>query len=731
MKRLLAVSALLLFAIAPAQALVTCRYTATPLLMRSNGLAEPIGDIFIQCQGGAPFQSLSGTIQMAVSTPLGNRLTGDLLPDVTLAVETGAGFTNLSAVQVRTSATSMLAIENVNTIFGPSGEIAFRISGLRAKTAELVRALLIMNVDPLVTAPGSIVIVGADSRRTLGVNGTTTFSGATTPLPEALDFGVMLASDARRLTSRVTETEASMLEPAIPGGAATRILVRFHYVLPGGKVIVPDALAGSSAVMQTSIGELGVPASAGQYQAGPQRSLLLARVKGADPMGAGGAVLFAPHSGANILSAVGEAELHEGVYYAVYEVLDANPSVVETLHIPAWIVMPPDCPSTSYLIEQEVHLAPLSDVDGPSGTLPIPRFLPQETGNDCSILADCQAPYFPKLGLHVNGPTEFTLVSGGRFGRGDAIVSNEGGGLLAWRVSVRYHKGDGWVTFYPHAEMNGATLMFTVLPKDLPPGEYTADIVVTGMRGAGEIAIPLKATVTPAEPASPPPAQPPPANPPPVQPPPPTEPPQPPPPAPFIADVLNAGNRVPGPLAPGSLAVVLGSELSASTVVRVDGVPVRVVSGTPTEAMIELPPVLAGDMAFLRAETGGQFSNFWGMEVAPVSPAVLSALNEESGSVNSAEAAATTDRILRLSITGTKYARQPLYVKIHDREISELLPLDGVTPESGTEVVRFRIPGDLPAMRTAVLVCGEPDVRPGMRRCAQPFDVYLKRPADE
>ncbi len=710
MKRLLASAALLTLAIAPASAAVTCQYTATPLLMRSNGLAEPVGDILIQCRGGGPFQNINGYFQMALSSPLGNRLDGDILPDVKLAVQTTGGFVTLNGAQARLLVNSLIAIERIDTLFDAGGEITFRISGLRAKTAQPVQAFLSMNVNPLPGVPSSLMTLGFDGGKTLGVNGTTNFSGATTPISGPLSFSVMMASDARRFTTRITETEAAMLQTALPGGAATRILVRFHDVLPIGKVIVPDAIAGSNAVVQTSIGELGVPASAGQYQASSKGSLLLARVEDADPNGAGGSVVFTPQPGLNVLSTVGEAEFHEGIYYAVYEVLDRDSFMLESLHVPAWIVMPPDCPSTSYLVEQEVHLAPLSEAEGPSATLPIPRFTPQQTVDDCMVLSDCSAPYFPKLGIYVNGPTEFKLVSGGAFGRGDAIVSNHGGGLLAWRVSVRYHQGSGWVTYYPDAWVNSATLMYTVLPDKLPPGEYTADIVITGMRGAGELIIPLKVTV---------------AAPVPGEPPPPT------PPAPFIADLLNPANRVPGPLAPGSLAVVIGRDFSGETVVRIDGVPVRVVSVTPTELLIEMPPVLAQPMAYMRAENRGQFSNFWGLEVAPVAPAVLGVFNEESGTANSQETAATTGSILWLTLTGTRYAKQPVYVKLHDREITELLPLQAITLSPGTEAVRFRIPADLPAMRTAVLVCGEPEARPDQRRCAQPVDVYLKRPAGE
>jgi hypothetical protein len=191
------------------------------------------------------------------------------------------------------------------------------------------------------------------------------------------------------------------------------------------------------------------------------------------------------------------------------------------------------------VIRSSVSLGPVSEVRGVSESAPVPRFSANVAINDCPLLNDCAAPYFPHLRVTPISPTEFTAPAGAGHQIGNVIVENTGGNLLEWRVSVRYADGADWIRIFPEAGVGRATVRFDVLPGNLTPGEYSAQLVVTGLANAGEAVIPVLLRVT--------------------MPLPPVEPP------PVIHDVVNAGNRIPGPVAPGSLAVVLG-EASLSRV---------------------------------------------------------------------------------------------------------------------------------------------------------------------
>lgn len=145
--------------------------------------------------------------------------------------------------------------------------------------------------------------------------------------------------------------------------------------------------------------------------------------------------------------------------------------------------------------------------------------------------------------------------------------------------------------------------------------------------------------------------------------------------------------------------------------------------------MIEVPPALdpAIGRAPVRVDRGGKISAPWGVEIAPVAPAVVLAMNEDDGKLNSAEDPVRTGSALALLVTGLRLAVEPVFVRIHDRDIEEFLRMDGVEEPAGVRLLRFIVPEDLPAMSTAVLVCGraEPD---GELICAQPHDVYLRKP---
>src|SRR5438477_8445215 len=83
---------LVLFA-APAysQAPLICTMSATPPTVRSEGLAEKMGDIVLHCSGGTPGLVITGNLSISLSVPITNRLISGTTSDLVVTVDTGSG----------------------------------------------------------------------------------------------------------------------------------------------------------------------------------------------------------------------------------------------------------------------------------------------------------------------------------------------------------------------------------------------------------------------------------------------------------------------------------------------------------------------------------------------------------------------------------------------------------------------------------------------------------------
>jgi len=685
------------------QAATQCVLTATPAQMRQGGLAEPLGHIVLACGGATPFTPLRGSFIVAVSTVMSNHLDGGTLPEVQFSVSVGGEWAPAPAVVARPISFNSVSIENIDTMFDANGALSMRISGLRAESGTAVVAALSFSGSPQLPVQFSTVTVGAETL-TVASSATTTTQYASAALPETIDFNALYAMRVPFLTTRVTEASPAAFAPKSTGAPnGVRILVKFTGVVKQAAIYVPDAIAGSTAKTPTSAGDMGLAVSPGEYETGTASSLILSRVRGADLTGSGGELVFTPQPGLNGLGSLGTAEYDADadVRYAVYEVVDSVIGSRETFQFPAFIVLPPEYRAGGPLVRPEVVLAPVSSERGFSATAPVPRFLPTELQNDCPLFDDCAANYFPRITAYAESPTAFWAPSGSHPQTGYILVSNAGGGILEWRVSVRYRTGSDWIRFFPPAGIQRASIRFDVLPENLLPGVYEADLVLTGQANAGELLLPILLNVT----APPPPIQPPPA----------------------VAAVFNAANRIPGPLAPASLAVVLGSQFAESAKVTVAGVPAAVLSASADTLLIEIPAVLPdAPQGAVIVDVDSRLSSPHQIELVPVAPAVFRAVNPDD-TVNSAGAPVVTGQVLALHITGIRSAETPLWLRLHDREIEEFAaaPPNAVNPV-GIDVVRFTVPSGLPTMQTALTICGQPAGKPELRRCSHPFDVFLQ-----
>jgi hypothetical protein len=344
----------------------------------------------------------------------------------------------------------------------------------------------------------------------------------------------------------------------------------------------------------------------------------------------------------------------------------------------------------------------VSEVAGASSVAPVPRFLPFVAPGDCEVQGDCEAAYFPKLAAYPFTELAFTRPQGPTYATGTLRVYNAGGDILAWSVSVRYKNGAGWVRVDPAEGLQQWNVRFDLMPQGLELGTYEAEIVITGAGRAGLMVFPVRLTVT----AALPPAIP----------------------AATVRSVVNAANLIPGPIAPGLLTLIEGDNFLRECRVFVGGIEAMVVAREEGRVVVVIPDSLplsarADIVVVNETQAGAPYS----VDVAPVAPAVLALFNPDGGK-NGVDAPIRTGSPLLLSVTGIARAESPVYVKLHDREITEFLPVEGLDVPPGATLLRFLVPADLPAMTTAIEVCGQPAGQPELRRCAHPVDVTLSKP---
>ena len=165
----------------------------------------------------------------------------------------------------------------------------------------------------------------------------------------------------------LTQVEDGFLTPGSPpssgnnGGATqgTRFILRFYNVPSGVRVFTPLVVTGT-------VSNIG----------GSSHILTLQKLTGTDANGAG------------TLTAASSAEvtITNGFGFAVYEVVDDNPFVIENVYVPVAFGFVANTPNNSPAIgsmQMSVAFAPLSTVTTASATEPIPRFC--DTGSPVTV----------------------------------------------------------------------------------------------------------------------------------------------------------------------------------------------------------------------------------------------------------------------------------------------------------------------------------------------------------
>lgn len=689
----------------PQSSQMTCTASAVPTIVRAEGVAERMGDILLQCSGGTAGTVVSGNLSVFLPVSITNRLNPDsMAAGAALTVETGAApaaaFSGLTANQ-------NISFNGVQFTIPVSRATSLRVSGLRANVNQLGAEAGQNIAAQIATSIGSLALTGSSlvvARTERGLLATTVRSGIPAlraPVPAEISLPALFEAGTPYVSARFTEGFAEAFQPADASTTnGTRIVVRYTGVPAGTRLFVPDVVAGSDAPTPTAGGDLGGQPSGGAWTPG-NGTLLLSRVQNTDAEGAGGVLVFTPGAEAVAFQQAGEIAVASGSGMVVYEVVDASPARSQSAQFPTFVA---GTAHNGGFIRQAVSFGPISTALAASATAPVPRFAAVEPAADCPALGDCGSEYFPRLEVFADG-LALTVPAGTNSASrsGYIAVRNAAGGFLVWNSQVVYKNGSGWLTLTPDSGLNNGSVRLFPSARNLAEGKYEAEIVIDAGPLAGSVRLPVTLTVT-AAPVVPP-----------VEPPPPARP------AVTVNSFTNAANFLFSPVAPGSLATIMGANLAGTGVsVTFDGLPARVIFNSATQINLQVPAGLAGKTsASMVVTVDGVSSAPAAVALAASAPAIFSngILNQDN-SVNGPARPAVPGSVIQIWVTGMP--SPGVSVKIHDRD--NLVPqYAGAAPGlEGVQQVNVAVPADLPAMTTDVLVCAA-------GACSHPARVTLGR----
>lgn len=707
MKRLAAVLGAAVLWSTPAGATFLCTLSGTPVVVSLGGLAEPVGDVALQCAGAA-----NQTVRMSLSVVLSRQVANPIdfaggdPGGVKLWLDS-AGAPVVLPVVPRLQG-NLVFFENLTVASNAVGALALRISGLRSEAAQTVTASVQIIADTPMLLPSNQVVVGRGEPGLFATVLPAAACCAGPPLPETMDWSGIWDRRPPLSAVRVTEGHTGAFLPLrlpSPPDHATRLLIRMKGLPLGSRVLAPDAVTGDNAQQPTASGAFASSAHPGLYDPGMGPSLLLSRVPQAGKDGSGGSPLIWPSSPL-ILASVGEALVEGDEAWVVYQVMDADARRVESAEIPVWVFTPVSRPNETVIVRTEVLLAPLSDKPGLVAGAPLPRYRVADVAPDCGSRGDCEAPYFPLLSVVPSQTTEFVLQSGGGLKDAYLFIRNEGGWFVEWDSGLRYISGGGWLLLRGTAGYSVGSFHYQLNPKDLPPGEYRAEIIIrqknspTGLNR--EFVIPVTLTVTEGPPPQPP------------------QPPQPPSaPAPAVWAALTVPFGLDGPFANGGLMRLLGRFFAEETAVTVGGLPAQVISVQPSELVVLIPNGVERGMLPVVAANGTRQSSPVYAPVLPVAPSIA-AVTRRDGTRNSEAAPLAAGSEAILQVTGIALADEPVWVNVHD-QWQPAVKSGGAGP--GLHALRISIPADWPAMMTAVRVCVSGPAVDSI--CSHPAPVWI------
>lgn len=683
-----------------AQKPTTCAVSAVPPIVHSEGLAEKLGDIVLQCTG-TPGMAVSGSLTVTLPVAITNRINASGYSiDATLDIDTGTG--NVPSGVSGLVTNQSISFNGFQFTFPASGAVTLVLDDLRADVNQLgaqQTSQIIATLASSLALQNNQIPVGIGE---VGLLATSMDSGVTctgSATPAVVSLSNLFSAGTAEETTRVTEGFPTSFQPKDPtSDTGTRFLLSYSNVPAGATIYVPDAVAGSSALVPTAGGDLGTAATVGQYLQG-SNTLLLVRVLNTDDTGTGGTFATLPaanSSGVLVLNGANAVPITNGSGYAVYEVVAANPSTTESVQIPNFFAIAPHSPAST--MNGSLSLAPVSTVATASTTAPIPRFVAVTPPSDCTAEGDCNASYYAQLHVTTIKPLAATAVAGGQpVAAGTISISNTRGGVLDWSASATYTSGAGWVTFSQAFGIDNTTIVAFANPGTLTPGTYQATVVIDGGSVAGSQSIPLTFTVTAPTPSA------------------------------VISAITNAADFHPGPVAPGSMATVWGSDLAGQNVsVTFNALPAKLLYAGAQQINLLIPAGLSGQSsAQVVVTANGVSSAPFKVPLSSAAPAIFTpgVLNQDS-TVNSPANPAALGSVVQIFLTGMPDSGATATVTIQNR--GGLVPLyAGAAPGlMGLEQVNVAVPADLLGTPSNLTICV---MGAGNQQyCSQPESIALK-----
>jgi uncharacterized protein (TIGR03437 family) len=664
-----------------------CVTSAVPPVVRAEGLTERIGDITVACNS-TPNATVTANFTVALNTNISNRIsTGGLLTGIVFTIDSGTGPQPV-LMQPTLVSQNMLAFNGVTVPFSAQGVATLRFADIRANANGLpantaITASLGVNGASLSLNASQFVVGRPQPGLYAGSGSTLICAQVGSPLPSTIDFAHLIQTKTAVASTRVTESFADSFGPRsatanLNADSGERFILSYSGFPQDARLFVADVIAGSDAVQPTAGGDFELPPSGGAYAPSMNGTLLLARVAGASANGAGGQPVYQPGaigSGTVAFNSVTELTIVNGSTYVVYEVVDANPSATETVQIPTFLGLPADGNRAPSVTTSSVYFAPQSKVVNATPADPIPRFAPVDPQPDCYIVGDC-ATALPILGLNTTAIQLAGTTTGGKQ-QFDLGIRNTGGGAMPWQITVAYGTGSGWLSVNPLQGAGSTAVYLYADPKGLAPGTYSVTLAVDAGY-AGSATIPVTFTVTAA--------------------------------VPVVSQVLNAASLAAAPAVPGSLTTLMGSNFVGKSVsVTFDGLPGTVTFSNATQINLLVPSALGSKTTSqLGVVVDGNSSQPSTVNVAQFSPAIfLGGVLNQDGTPNSLTNAASAGSVIQVFATGLS-GPGTIIGHLHDRIISVPYYAGPAPGLLGVQQVNLTIPSDLPAMTTAVAVCGTP-----------------------
>jgi uncharacterized protein (TIGR03437 family) len=679
----------------------TCAVSGVPTLVRSEGLTELMGDVLLECTGGTAGAAVSGNLSVFLTVAITNRLQPGNVVDVVLTADTGTGTPFSTGATPTLTGQNAVLFNGVNFTLPANGQATMRISGLRGAVAPLgqsgntpIHALVTWNgTDLAFTNPSPTVAVTHVGL--LAAGNSTIVNCRGSALPSTIDIPSLFAQHTALSAQRVTEGFATAFQPGI------RFILTYSGFPANSRLFVPDGVAGSTATLPTATGLLGPSAAAGGVYTPGSGSLLLVRVLDPDSDGSGGTPVVIPGLAGTTpvsLNSVSEVPLADGGGIAVYEVVDANTVVSEYADIPTWLGLPPV--GTGISPRQSVTFAPVSEVDTATATDPVPRFVAVEPPGDCTTLGECASS--PRLGVDHPSSLEFTVESGSRPVGQWVWLKNEGGGAIAWTSSVTYLSGSDWIRLANiHTVSEGpGGISVSVVPKKVAPGVYEAVLNVNG-GDAGMVSVPIKLTVTVPAPVAG---------------------------GPEVVAVSHAATFDVGPLVPGSLGTLWGSNLAGGSVsVTFDSFPAQLLYTSEHQMNLAVPADLNGRSIALMTVTVDGMSTQQVVNLTPIAPGIfMGGVLNEDGTVNSPENPAAAGSEIMIFATGLPAPGVgAISAKIHDVWFPSpdfAGPAPGLI---GVQQINVRVPDGLPPMNAPLIVCGT-SIATGTQTCSPQVSLAVQ-----